>query len=58
MALPIQVAPIDRANRATAAKASRADGLSPSQIDPTEILCMICKIFPNFPVCKFISCPT
>lgn len=57
MALPIQVASINRANRATAAKAS-GGGLSPAQIDPTEILCMVCKIFPNFPVCKFISCPT
>jgi hypothetical protein len=58
MALPIQTAPIDRANRATAAKAPHTGGLLPSQIDPTEIICMICKIFPNFPACKFIACPT
>jgi hypothetical protein len=58
MALPIQTAPIDRANRATAAKSARADGLSPSQIDPTKIICMICDMFPNLPPCKFISCPT
>jgi len=58
MALPIQTAPIDRANRATAAKALRADGLSPSQVDPTKIVCLICEIFPNFPLCKFITCPT
>ncbi len=57
MAMPIQAAPVDRSNRPMTMQ-SRTDGISPSQIDPTAILCMICKVFPNFPICKFISCPT
>jgi hypothetical protein len=59
MSLPIQTAPIDRANRAINARASSRD-VTPQAFDAKNILptiCAICKIFPKIPFCP-ILCPT
>lgn len=52
MNLPIQTAPIDRANRAVNMQAKTAGGVSLSQPD----LCAICEILPPIPraICKAI----
>lgn len=56
MALPIQAAPIDRARRVMTAQSARGEGISPSQPLP-EVICAICKIFPQIPICP-LFCPT
>jgi hypothetical protein len=60
MAMPIQAAPVDRANRAITMQAVRAAGITPAQINVVEILpavCALCKVFPKIPFCP-ILCPT
>jgi hypothetical protein len=59
MNLPIQSAPIDRANRAINMQASAVPGIAPAlgAGDIVPIICAICKIVPNLPFCP-ILCPT
>ncbi len=58
MAMPIQAAPIDRSNRAITTQATRVEGISPSlgAGDIPKIICMLCEIFPQIPVCP-VLCP-